>query len=61
MARPLRIVDPGLWHHVMNRGGGGAALFLDDSYRRKFISLMAECGERWGVRTAAYCAMRHSC
>ena len=57
MARPLRIIEPGLWHHVMNRGRGGEPIFVDDDDRERFLALLGECWERWGVRTAAYCLM----
>ena len=57
MARPLRIVKPGLWHHVMNRGGGGRSINGDDRDREKFLSLLSEIGDRWGVYPTAYCRM----
>lgn len=57
MARPLRIVEPDLWHHVMNRGQGGRDIFLDDEDRERFLGLAAECGRRWDVWTHAYCVM----
>ena len=57
MARSLRIIEPGLWHHVMNRGQGGQSIFEDDRDREKFLTLLGECGSRWGVLPAAYCLM----
>ncbi len=54
MARALRITEPGLWHHITNRGLGGAAIFVDDADREAFLERVAECAGRWQVRTAAY-------
>jgi REP element-mobilizing transposase RayT len=57
MARPLRIdIDDG-WHHVMNRGSNGRAVFLDDSDRIEFGSRLADVHDRFGVETHAYCLM----
>jgi len=57
MSRPLRIIEPGLWHHVMNRGASGANIYLDDHDRHTFLDLLEECAQRWRVRTAAFCLM----
>lgn len=57
MARSLRIIEPDLWHHVMNRGRRGDSIFIDDRDRETFLSLLGECGNRWGVQVAAYCLM----
>lgn len=57
MSRPLRIIEPGLWHHVMNRGASGAHIYNDDHDRLTFLDLVEDCAQRWGVRTAAVCLM----
>lgn len=57
MARPLRIQEPGLWHHVLNRGGGSRTVFVDDDDRETFLSLLAECAPRFGVWCATACLM----
>ena len=44
MVRPLRIIEPGLWHQVTNRGRAGGSIFIDDRDREKFLSLLGECG-----------------
>jgi putative transposase len=54
MARPLRIIEPGLWHHVTHRGLRGMRVFEDDTDRETFVELVAECAERWALRTAAF-------
>ena len=57
MSRPLRITEPGLWHHVMNRGLGKRMTFADDQDRTRFLELVAVCGKRWGLRTFSFCLM----
>lgn len=57
MARPLRIVLPGAWYHVMNRGHRRSALFLSDPDRRRFLGRVAELPERFGVEIHAFVLM----
>ncbi len=57
MSRPLRIIEPGLWHHVMNRGRHGVQVFDDDGDRRHFLLLMRDCGRRWKLTPIAFCLM----
>lgn len=57
MARPLRIVLPATWYHVMNRGHGQQALFLDDADRRRFLGLLGELPERYGLELHAFVLM----
>lgn len=54
MARALRIIEPGLWHHVTNRGLNRAAIFDDDGDREVFLERLGECAARWQVTTGAY-------
>ncbi len=54
MARALRIIEPGLWHHVTNRGLNRAAIFDDEDDREVFLLRLAECSDRWQVSTGAY-------
>ena len=42
MARPLRILIPDGWYHVMSRGNRRASLFLEDTDRRRFLGLVSE-------------------
>ena len=44
MVRPLRWVEPGLFHHAMNRGLAGGRIFDNDSDREMFLQLLADCG-----------------
>ena len=57
MARPLRLEFEGAWYHVMNRGAGRRDIFLDDGHRERFLDLLGELLERFGVETHAYCLM----
>ena len=57
MARPLRIEYPGAWHHVMNRGRRGEAIYSDDTDYSLFTDLLKETAEMWNIRIAAYCLM----
>ena len=57
MARPLRIEEPGLWHHVMNRGASRRETFLCDEDREGFLELVGECRRRWDVETHALVLM----
>ena len=57
MSRPLRIEEPGLWHHVMNRGAGARDVFLVKEDYESFLDLVAEAGLRWGLRVHAAALM----
>ncbi|MFQ5839326.1 MAG: transposase [Candidatus Methylomirabilales bacterium] len=57
MARPLRIVFPQAYYHIMNRGLTAQAVFTERSDRALFLNLLAECHEMWGIRVIAYCLL----
>jgi REP element-mobilizing transposase RayT len=57
MARPLRILFPGAWYHVMNRGLEHRKIFLNPADINKFFRLLAEASERYAVEVHAYCLM----
>lgn len=57
MARPLRIAYAGAYHHVMNRGAGRRKVFLNEADRIRFLALLGELHETFGVVTHAYCLM----
>jgi len=50
MARPLRVIFPEAWYHVIGRGIERRAIFRSDAYYQKFESLLAALPERFGVR-----------
>jgi len=57
MVRPLRIEFEGAWYHVMNRGAARRDVFVSDSQRERFLELLADLVERFGIETHAYCLM----
>jgi REP element-mobilizing transposase RayT len=57
MSRPLRIQQPGLWHHVTHRSSESRHIADDDGDRRILLGLLAECGTRFGVWAGAVCLM----
>ena len=59
MARPLRIEFEGAWYHVMNRGAARQAVFVSDAHRERFLQLLGDLVDRFGVETHAYCLMRN--
>ena len=57
MARPLRIEFEGAWYHVMNRGAAHQQVFGSDVQRERFIELLGDLSDRFGIETHAYCLM----
>lgn len=57
MARPLRIIYPNAWYHVMNRGAAKKNIFLSDSDRLTFLELLHKIHERYHIEIHAYCLM----
>ena len=57
MSRPLRIEYPGAYYHVMNRGTARQKVFLNDQDRQRFLDLLGQTCQMWGVRVYAYCLM----
>jgi putative transposase len=57
MARLARVVVPGCWHHVTQRGNFQQTVFYDPPGRRLYLDLLKfHCG-RHEVRIAGYCLM----
>ena len=59
MARPLRLEFPGALYHLTARGNGRAAIFLNDSDRRAFLSILGDVVERYNWICHAYCLMNN--
>jgi len=57
MARPLRIEFEGAWYHAMNRGAARQAVFVSDGHRDRFLQLLADLLDRFGIEADAYCLM----
>jgi len=57
MARPLRILIPDGWYHVLSRGNRRASLFWEDTDRRRFLGLVSELPERFHLEVHAFVLM----
>jgi putative transposase len=57
MARPLRILYPNAWYHVMNRGGAHALIFHDSDDYQYFLDLLLQTNHRFRFEIHAYCLM----
>jgi len=57
MARPLRILFPGAWYHVMNRGLEKRDVFRSAADISQFLRLLAVASERFAIEINAYCLM----
>jgi hypothetical protein len=54
MARPLRIEYPGAWYHVTCRGNERRAIFRDDRDRERFLEIIDETRELFGVEVQRF-------
>ena len=57
MSRPLRIVYPYAWYHVMNRGAGRRKIFKSHLHKKMFLDLLEESHNMFNVIICAYCLM----
>lgn len=57
MARPLRIELAGGLYHVTARGDRREAIYVDDTDRQRWLTLLGEVCERFNWRCHAYCQM----
>jgi putative transposase len=57
MARMARLVAPGCWHHVTQRGNRRQTVFFDDADRAMYLQLLAQHCGRAAVGIAGYCLM----
>ena len=57
MPRVARIVVPGLPHHVTQRGNRRSDVFFDEADRQKYLMLLADYKQRYGLDLLAYCLM----
>ena len=57
MTRPLRILYPNAWYHVMNRGRRGEQVFVSKDDYECFIKVLQEAIELFALRVSAYCLM----
>jgi putative transposase len=52
-----RVVAPGCWHHVTQRGNQQQTTFCDPGDREFYIRLLRRYSVRYGVRVAGFCLM----
>ena len=57
MGRPQRVDEPGARHLVTNRGTAQTMLFRADADRRRFLALVGNLGDGFGVAVLAYVLM----
>ncbi|MBI4556873.1 MAG: transposase, partial [Candidatus Hydrogenedentes bacterium] len=57
MSRVARIVVPGVYHHITQRGNNGQDVFFVDDDRRVYLELLREQARRFEFRVEGYCLM----
>jgi putative transposase len=57
MARALRVLVPGAWYHVVNRGVERRLIFYGQAYYQKFEQLLGLMVQQFGVRIHSYVLM----
>jgi len=57
MGRPLRIEYPGALYHITSRGNEKKDIFLDDYDRRKFLDILEDYNDRYGILIHCYVLM----
>lgn len=57
--RSARLVQPGLPHHVTQRGNERKQVFFTDADRRFYLDLIADRAPLFGVQVWAWCLMIH--
>lgn len=55
--RRARFTYPGSFHHAMNRGHHGEAIFAENSDKKKFLELLKLYSYKLRIRIFAYCIM----
>lgn len=57
MGRPLRIEYPGALYHVTSRGNERKDIFIDDPDRKKFLGILGDYHDRYGILAHCYILM----
>ena len=57
MGRPLRIEYPGALYHVTSRGNERKGIFIDAPDRKKFLSILEDYHDRYGILVHCYAMM----
>ncbi len=59
MARIARVVIPGIPHHVTQWGDRDEDIFYSDDDRRRYLELLKEYSNEFGLDILAYCLMKN--
>ena len=54
MGRPIRVEYPGALYHITSRGNEKREIFLAEEDRKKFLSILRDYHERFGILVHAY-------
>jgi len=54
MGRPVRIEYPGALYHITSRGNEKKEIFLTAEDRAKFLNILRDYHERYGILVHAY-------
>jgi len=57
MSRPLRLQFPGALYHITSRGDGREPIYLGDSDRTVFLTILSHVCERYDWSCHSYCLM----
>lgn len=57
MSRIPRVVVPGCWHHITQRGNRRQIVFFEDADRAMYLDLLARYAGRHGVSITGYCLL----
>jgi len=57
MGRPLRIEYTGALYHITSRGNERKKIFLDDRDRKKFLAILEDYHDRYGILIHSYVLM----
>ncbi|MCL5422073.1 MAG: transposase [Nitrospirae bacterium] len=57
MGRPLRIEYPGALYHITSRGNERKEIYLDEDDRLKFLAILEDYHERYGILIHSYVLM----
>ena len=58
MPRVARIVIPGCPHHITQRGNNRQDVFFVDGDRVRYLEILADQAERFGLAIEGYCLMK---
>jgi REP-associated tyrosine transposase len=57
MARLARVVLPDAPHHITQRGNRRLNVFLEEADYRRYLELLRDCSQTFGLMMAGYCVM----